>query len=127
MLLPCFWAPKTARNSLLGGMTAPLAKYGTVGTLGKVALNPIVFEPNGVGTFHGPKENADSIALTTPFTLLIAPFTTLMILFRTDLIASLIPLNTSTTVFLADVNLSTIAFLILSAKPLTVDHIAFHF
>ena len=127
MLFPCFWSPKTARNSLRGGITAPFARYGTVGTRGKVALNPMVFEPNGVGTFQGPNENADSTALITPFTLLMAPFTTLMILFRTDLIASLIPLNTLTTVFLADVNLSTIAFLILSAKPLTVDHIAFHF
>ena len=108
MLLPCFWSPSTARNSLLGGITAPFARYGIVGTLGKLALNPIVLEPNGVGTFHGPKENADSIPLIAPFTVPIAPFTIPMTLLSTRRIVDLIPSKTSTTLSRAFVNLSTI-------------------
>lgn len=81
-------------------MTAPFARYGTVGTLGKVALNPIVFEPNGVGTFHGPNESADSIPpialLTVPIASLITPITLLSVF----LIVSFMPSKTLTTVSL---------------------------
>ena len=82
MLFPFFWSPSTARNSLLGGITAPFARYGIVGTLGKLALNPIVLEPNGVGTFQGPNENADSMLPMALFTVPIAPFTMPMTLLK---------------------------------------------
>ena len=103
-------------------MTAPLAKYGTVGTLGKVALNPIVFEPVGVGTFHGPNEKADSTVLIAPLIVPIAPLIVLITLLNTDTTVSLIFANVSTTVSLALENLSTIASLIAPTFVVTVFH-----
>ena len=79
---PFFWSPRTARNSDLGGITAPFARYGIVGTLGKLAVNPIVLEPKGVGIFHGPNVNADSIPPIALFTVPIALFAIPMTLFR---------------------------------------------
>ena len=81
-------------------MTAPFARYGTVGTRGKLALNPMVFEPNGVGIFQGPNENADSMPpmalLTVPIALLTIPITLLSVF----LIVPFMPSKTLTTVSL---------------------------
>ena len=72
MFTPCFWSPKTAANSLFGGITAPCARRGivTVFKLNPKCLPPIPITQSGTSKLR--VFNTFTIAFTAVSATLIA-------------------------------------------------------